>query len=143
MSVVRPNDGVTVARRAYSAFQARFSGPRWGRLAHRGATPQRPLWFPPSPGPARSAVALTQQLAGRNCIVAVRDDVATGLERYESPAVAHCGLEDPSDVVAPMDVTDTGDEDLVRAQEANALETSRRAYDAVLATLRARVATSD
>ncbi len=41
---LRGMTGIANARLAYARFQALFSGPRWQKLAGRGARVQRPLW---------------------------------------------------------------------------------------------------
>jgi transaldolase len=41
---LRGRAAVAQAKLAYRLFRDRFSGPRWERLAARGAHPQRPLW---------------------------------------------------------------------------------------------------
>ena len=131
------NAAMAVARRAYRLFGTRFSGPRWERLAHRGAKPQRPLWFPPRPRPGRSAIAVVQQLAGRDCVVAVSDDVATELERWVAPPAPRWCIDRPDGTTA-MAVPDAKFEDATRVEEERVLRSARGAYDAVLAALAAR-----
>jgi transaldolase len=41
---LRGRAGIAQARLAYRMFQDRFAGPRWEKLAARGAHPQLPLW---------------------------------------------------------------------------------------------------
>ena len=43
-SPVRGRIAVANAARAYDLWRERFAGPRWQRLEHLGARPQRPLW---------------------------------------------------------------------------------------------------
>ncbi|MFN2503989.1 MAG: transaldolase [Acidimicrobiales bacterium] len=43
-AALRGKAAVAQAKLAYQLFRERFSGPRWDRLAARGATLQRPLW---------------------------------------------------------------------------------------------------
>ena len=135
------NAVMAVARRAYRLFGTRFSGPRWDRLAHRGANPQRPLWFPPPPRPGRPAIAVVQRLAGSDCVVAVSDDVATELERGFAPPAPPWRIDAPVEDTTETAIPDAVSEGTFNVEEERVLRSTRRAYDAVLAALAAHAAT--
>jgi transaldolase len=55
---LRGRAGIAQAKIAYQVFRAAHSGPRWERLARRGARVQRPLWASTSTKNARDADTL-------------------------------------------------------------------------------------
>ena len=66
---LRGRAAIANARLAYRLFKERFSGPRWERLAAKGAMVQRPLWASTSTkNPAYRDVIYVEQLIGPNTV---------------------------------------------------------------------------
>jgi transaldolase len=66
---LRGKAAIANARLAYRLFSERFQGPRWERLAAKGAMVQRPLWASTSTkNPAYRDVMYVEQLIGPNTI---------------------------------------------------------------------------
>jgi transaldolase len=66
---LRGQAAVAQAKLAYRLFRERFSGPRWDRLAERGATLQRPLWASTSTkNPAYPDLLYVETLMGRDTV---------------------------------------------------------------------------
>jgi transaldolase len=71
-SPLRGRIGIANARAAYGVYEERFAGPRWQRLAERGARLQRPLWASTAPkDPAYRDVLYLEQLALPGTILTV------------------------------------------------------------------------
>jgi transaldolase len=68
-SPLRGQIAIASARVAYQRYLAKFDGPRWGRLAERGARSQRPLWASTgTKDPSYSDVRYVEQLIGPDVI---------------------------------------------------------------------------
>jgi transaldolase len=66
---LRGKAAIANAKLAYRLFQQRFSGPRWERLAAKGAMVQRPLWASTSTkNPAYRDVIYVEQLIGPHTV---------------------------------------------------------------------------
>ena len=66
---LRGKAAVAQAKLAYRLFRERFSGPRWDRLAARGATLQRPLWASTSTkNPAYPDLLYVENLMGPDTV---------------------------------------------------------------------------
>ena len=96
---LRGTAAYTQGRLAYAAFRERFSGPRWERLAARGARFQRPLWASTSTkNPAYPDTLYIDTLIGPDTVNTIPD--AT-LEAFED----HGHLE------RTIDIDPSGDRD--------------------------------
>jgi transaldolase len=68
-SALRGRIAIANAAAAYDLWRERFAGPRWQRLADRGARPQRPLWASTgTKDPTYSDVLYVEELAGPQVI---------------------------------------------------------------------------
>ena len=94
---LRGKVAIANAKLAYRRWQARFSGPRWERLAERGARPQRLLWASTgTKNPAYSDVLYVDELIGpetvntmpASTIDAFRDHGAVRDSLAENPEAA-------------------------------------------------------
>lgn len=78
---------IAQARLAYEIFVTRFGGPRWQRLAARGARPQRPLWASTSTkNPAYPDTLYVDQLIGPHSVNTLPDQTLEAFDDHGSLA---------------------------------------------------------
>ena len=73
--VLRDRLGIAIARRTYAAYREELVSPRWQRLSHDGAGPQRLLWASTSTkDPAASDVLYVEALAAPDTINTIPEE---------------------------------------------------------------------
>jgi transaldolase/glucose-6-phosphate isomerase len=80
---LRGRVAIANARLAYRRFRSRFSGPRWEKLAERGARPQRLLWASTgTKDPAYSDVLYVEELIGPDTVNTVPEKTMDALRDH-------------------------------------------------------------
>ncbi len=79
----RGQAGIAVARRAYREWKRQHAGPRWTRLAARGARPQRLLFGTFTGASGREETRYAEQLIGADTIVALPVSILDDLRARE------------------------------------------------------------
>lgn len=94
-SALRGKAAVANAKLAYALFRDRFSGPRWGALAAKGARLQRPLWASTSTkNPAYSSTLYVDELIGPDTVNTLAPTSIEALQRGEGDQRADTVSED-------------------------------------------------
>jgi transaldolase len=84
---LRGQAAVANAKLAYESFRGLFSGPRWGRLAERGANVQRPLWGSTSTkNPAYPDTLYVDELIGPDTVNTMPDQTLAAARDHGKPA---------------------------------------------------------
>lgn len=84
---LRGRAAVANAKIAYESFRRLFSGPRWERLAARGATLQRPLWGSTSTkNPAYPDTLYVDELIGRDTVNTIPEETLAVARDHATPA---------------------------------------------------------
>jgi transaldolase len=128
---------------AYQLFRTRFSGPRWDRLAARGARVQRPLWASTSTkNPAFPDTLYVDTLIGPNTVntlpeatleaFADHGTLARTVDTVEAIAAAHATWEALGKVGVDMD-------DVAHTLEAEGVASFVKSFEELVATLQSRV----
>ena len=84
---LRGRAGIAQARLAYQMFRDRFAGPRWEKLAARGAHPQPPLWASTSTkNPDYPDTLYVDSLIGPDTINTMAESTITAFEDHGTVA---------------------------------------------------------
>ena len=84
---LRGTAAVTQGKLAYALFRRAFSGPRWERLAARGARVQRPLWASTSTkNPAYPDTLYVDELIGPDTVNTLPDNTIEAFADHGHPA---------------------------------------------------------
>jgi transaldolase len=84
---LRGQAAVANAKLAYESFRRLFSGPRWERLAERGANVQRPLWGSTSTkNPDYPDTLYVDQLIGPDTVNTIPDQTLAAARDHGTPA---------------------------------------------------------
>ena len=86
-AALRGRAGIAQARLAYQMFRDRFAGPRWEKLAARGAHPQPPLWASTSTkNPDYPDTRYVDSLIGPDTINTMAESTITAFEDHGTVA---------------------------------------------------------
>ena len=133
---------IAQAKMAYRLFRERFSGPRWERLAARGARVQRPLWASTSTkNPAYSDTLYVDGLIGPDTVNTLPDDTIAAFEAHGT--VARTVDRDPDDAATAMDAlaaVGVDMDDVGRTLEVRGVRSFHESFAHVLETLDAKAA---
>jgi transaldolase len=137
---LRGRAAVAQARLAYQLFREAHSGPRWERLAARGARAQRPLWASTSTkDPAYPDTLYVDSLIGPDTVNTLPEST---LQAFEDHGTLARTID--VDVPAAREVTDRlaglgiDLEDVGRTLEREGIATFRASLDHVLGSLDAK-----
>jgi transaldolase len=137
---LRGRAAVAQAQLAYQVFLERFSGPRWERLAARGARVQRPLWASTSTkNPDYSDTLYVDTLIAPDTVNTMPE---TTLEAFEDHGVLARTIDaDPDAARATLDrIADVGVDlhDVTATLEDQGVGAFEKSFDELLATLEAK-----
>jgi transaldolase len=109
-SPLRGQVALASARRAYRSYQEKFAGPRWERLARRGARTQRPLWASTgTKNPAYSDVVYVSRLIAADVVNTM--PIQT-LRAFADHGQVTGSLDDGHEVTGPLEQISATDIDL-------------------------------
>ena len=137
---LRGRAAVAQAKLAYRLFRDRFSGPRWERLAARGAHPQRPLWASTSTkNPAYPDTLYVDGLIGPDTVntlpettIAAFADHGTGARTIDR------GVDDASAVLGALAEVGVDMDDVGRTLEDQGVASFHESFVHVLQALKAK-----
>ena len=140
---LRGRAAIAQARAAYVLFNERFSGPRWERLADRGARLQRPLWASTSTkNPAYPDTLYVDELIGPNTVNTIPDATLADFEDHGT--VARTLDRDPAEAAATLDrLRQVGIDmaDVARVLEEEGVRAFVQSFDDLVAGLETTAAT--
>jgi len=137
---LRGRVGIAQARVAYQHFREHFTGPRWQRLASRGAHLQRPLWASTSTkNPAWSDTLYVDSIIGPDTVntlpeatIAAFEDHGTVARTIDADVHAAVAVMDGLAAVG-VDMDDVGD-----TLEQQGVASFSRSFEQVLVALEAK-----
>ncbi|MEL7155144.1 MAG: transaldolase [Actinomycetota bacterium] len=134
---LRGKAALAQAQMAYQQFRATFSGPRWERLAARGARVQRPLWASTSTkNPDYPDTLYVDQLIGPDTVNTLPDATITAFEDHGT--VARTVDADPAgaaDVLARIEALGIDMEAVAQKLETEGVGSFAKSFDEVLDSL--------
>jgi transaldolase len=131
---------VAQARLAYRLFRDRFAGPRWERLAARGARAQRPLWASTSTkNPAYPDTVYVDSLIGPDTITTLPEATVAAFEDHGTLATTLTqDIEDAQATLDRLAAVGIDLRDVARVLEDEGVAAFANSYDRLLALLQAR-----
>lgn len=128
---------VAQAKLAYQLFTERFSGPRWDRLAERGAAPQRPLWASTSTkNPAYRDTLYVDELIGPNTVTTMPEHTITAFGDHGAVArTIDVDVEGAAEVLRRLEMLGIDMDDVGLTLEQNGLAAFRESFAGALASL--------
>lgn len=137
---LRGKAAIAQAKLAYQIFRRRFSGPRWQKLAVRGARVQRPLWASTSTkNESYPDTLYVDSLIGPDSINTLPE--AT-IAAFEDHGTVSRSIDDPSDdpdlVLKQLETVGVGMSDVGRTLEEQGAATFTKSFDDLLETLESK-----
>jgi transaldolase len=137
-SELRGVAGVAQARLAYRLFQERFSTERWGRLARRGAPPQRLLWSSEPGNRSRGQTRYVDELIGPDTVHALSWSTVAAFEDHGVVGrTLDAGLSDAAWALSSLGALGIDLDEVGEALETRRAEHAHDVADGVLDLLRA------
>jgi transaldolase len=134
---LRGQAAVAQAKLAYRLFRDRFSGPRWERLAARGAQVQRPLWASTSTkNPAYPDTLYVDSLIGPDTVTTLPEATIAAFEDHGTLARSiDRGVEDAGAVMDRLAEVGVDMDDLGRTLEDQGVAGFHQSFTHVLQAL--------
>lgn len=134
---LRGKAAIANAKLAYRLFQASFSGPRWERLAARGAQRQRPLWASTSTkNPAYRDVLYVEALVGPHTVNTLPPATLEAFRDHgETRPTVTEGLDDAERTVAALEAHGISLRAVTDALLAEGLASFGKSFDTLLSGL--------
>ncbi|TML59470.1 MAG: transaldolase [Actinobacteria bacterium] len=131
---------VAQAKLAYQLFRARFSGPRWDRLAARGASLQRPLWASTSTkNPAYPDLLYVDNLIGPDTVNTLPDATIAAFEDHGTVArTIDDGADDARHTLERLAEVGVDLDDVSRVLEDEGVASFTKSYDELLGALESK-----
>jgi transaldolase len=137
-SELRGVAGVAQAKLAYRLFQERFSTERWGRLARRGAPPQRLLWSSEPGNRSRGQTRYVDELIGPDTVHALSWSTVAAFEDHGVVGrTLDAGLSDAAWALSSLGALGIDLDEVGEALETRRAEHAHDVADGVLDLLRA------
>ena len=138
---LRGRAAVAQAQLAYRLFGDRFAGPRWERLAARGAYPQRPLWASTSTkNPAYPDTRYVDGLIGPDSVNTLPEPTIAAFEDHGTVArTIDRGVDDAGAVLRALAEVGVGLDDVGRTLEDQGVASFHESFVHVLRALEAKV----
>jgi transaldolase len=139
---LRGRAAVAQAKLAHRIFRARFSGPRWVRLADRGARIQRPLWASTSTkNPDYPDTLYVDNLIGPDTVNTMPEHTIAAFEDHGSVArTVDARVDDAVEVLDRLRAVGVDMADVARTLEEQAVAAFSKSHDRLLARLAAKAA---
>jgi transaldolase len=137
---LRGKAAIAQAKLAFQMFQRRFSGPRWEKLAARGARVQRPLWASTSTKNASYPDTLyVDRLIGPDSINTLPEST---IAAFEDHGTVSRSIDEPSDdpqlVLEQLEAVGISMADVGRSLEEQGAAIFTRSFDDLLETLESK-----
>ena len=135
---LRGRAAVAQARLAYRLFQESFSGPRWERLAARGARVQRPLWASTSTkNPAYPDTLYVDELIGPDTVNTLPESTIAAFEDHGRLARAiDVGTDESARVLRDLEAGGVDMDDIGLTLEVAGVASFHESFAQVLDALR-------
>jgi transaldolase len=139
---LRGRAAVAQAKLAYRLFRARFSGPRWGRLADQGARVQRPLWASTATkNPNYPDTLYVDSLIGPDTITTMPEHTIAAFEDHGSVTrTVDARVDDAVEVFDRLRAVGVDMADVARRLEEQAVAAFSESHNRLLAGLAAKAA---
>jgi transaldolase len=135
---LRGRAAVAQAKLAYRLFQERFSTERWGRLARRGAPPQRLLWSSEPGNRSRGQTRYVDELIGPDTVHALSWSTVAAFEDHGVVGrTLDAGLSDAAWALSSLGALGIDLDEVGEALETRRAEHAHDVADGVLDLLRA------
>jgi transaldolase len=137
---LRGRAAVAQAKLAYRLFRDRFAGPRWERLAARGARPQRPLWASTSTkNPAYPDTLYVDGLIGPDTVNTLPETTIAAFEDHGTVArTIDRGVDDAAAVLDALGEVGVDMDDVGRTLEDQGVASFHESFVHVLQALEAK-----
>ena len=137
---IRGQAAVAQATLAYQLFRDRFSGPRWERLAARGARLQRPLWASTSTkNPAYPDTLYVDRLIGPDTVNTLPESTIAAFEDHGTLArTIDQDVAAAAQVMARLAALDIDMDDVGRTLEREGVASFHASFAHVLDVLRTK-----
>jgi transaldolase len=137
---LRGRAAIAQAKLAYRLFRDQFSGPRWERLAARGAQSQRPLWASTSTkNPAYPDTLYVDSLIGADTVNTLPEPTIAAYEDHGTLArTIDTGVDEAADVIRRLATVGIDMDDVGRALETQGVASFHTSFQDVLAALDAK-----
>jgi transaldolase len=137
---LRGKAAIAQAKLAFQMFQRRFSGPRWEKLAARGARVQRPLWASTSTKNASYPDTLyVDRLIGPDSINTLPEST---IAAFEDHGTVSRSIDDPSDdpqlVLEQLEAMGISMADVGRSLQEQGAAIFTKSFDDLLKTLESK-----
>jgi transaldolase len=139
---LRGKAAVAQGKLAYELFTKAFSGPRWDRLAARGARVQRPLWASTSTkNPAYPDTLYVDQLIGPDTVNTLPDNTVEAFADHGTPArTVDVGVDEARSQWAALSRVGVDLDDVSSKLEREGVSSFQKSFSELLAALDAKAA---
>jgi transaldolase len=137
---LRGRAAVAQAKLAYQQFRESFSGPRWERLAARGARVQRPLWASTSTkNPAYPDTLYVDNLIGTDTVNTLPEATIAAFEDHgQLSRTIDTGVDEAAEVMSRLAAVGIDMDEVGRALEDSGVASFHASFGEVLEVLEAR-----
>jgi len=137
---LRGRAAVAQAKLAYQQFRESFSGPRWERLAARGARLQRPLWASTSTkNPAYPDTLYVDELIGPDTVNTLPESTIAAFEDHGKLArTIDAGADEAARVLSDLEAGGVDMDDVGQTLEVAGVASFHESFAQVLDALRAK-----
>ena len=137
---LRGRAAVAQAKLAYQQFRESFSGPRWERLAARGARVQRPLWASTSTkNPAYPDTLYVDELIGPDTVNTLPESTIAAFEDHGKLArTIDAGADEAARVLSDLEAGGVDMDDVGQTLEVAGVASFHESFAQVLDALRAK-----
>ncbi len=135
---LRGRAAVAQAKLAYQLFERRFGGPRWDRLAARGATVQRPLWASTSTkNPAYADLLYVESLEGPRTVNTMPEPTIKAFEDHGRVAgTIDQGVDEAHETLERLRAAGVDLDDVAATLEREGVASFQASYDQLMASIR-------